>query len=179
MSVQQLREAFARFLEADAAIELVHVSPSRARGQKQQRAASCPRLGFQRLDERTPDALATVRIIDDESADLRHRPVVFDCGSHLEMGEPNDLLTDIGDKDAVADDRQPLEPRDDGGRRDRVAELVEQARDSIRVARSSVADQRAWITTGVHGCPVMSVTIRPVASFGVTVSVDEVTETSE
>ncbi len=95
------------------------------------------------------------------------------------MGEPDDLLADLGDDDAVADDREPLEPGDDRGRFGRIAELVEKARDRVRVARSSVPDQRAWITTGVHGCPVMSVTMRPVASFGVTVSVDEVTETSE
>ena len=95
------------------------------------------------------------------------------------MGEPDDFLAYLGDDDAVPDDREPLEPGADRGRLSWVAELVEQAGDRLRVARSRVPDQRAWITTGVHGCPVMSVTIRPVASFGVTVSVDEVTETSE
>lgn len=157
----------------------MRVVPPRARGQKQKRTAPCARLGFQCLDERTPDALATVRIVDDESPDLRRGPVVFDCGCHLEMGEPDDLLADLGDDDAVADDREPLEPGDDRGRLSGIAELTEQTRDGVRVARSRVPDQRAGITTGVHGGPVMSVTVRPVASFGVTVSVDEVTETSE
>lgn len=157
----------------------MRVVPLRARGHKQERTAPCARLGFQRFDERTPDPLATVRIVDDESPDLRRGPVVLDCGCHLEMGEPNDLVADLGDGDAVADDREPLEPGDDRGGLGRIAELAQQTRDRVRVARSRVPDQRAGITTGVHGCPVMSVTIRPVASFGVTVSVDDVTEISE
>ncbi len=157
----------------------MRVFPLRARGQKQELTAPCPRLRFQRLDERASDALAAVGIVDDESPDLRSRPVVFDRGRHLEMGEPDDLLIDVGDDDPVADDCEPLEAGDNRGRLGRVAELVEQARDRVRVARSRVPDQRAGITTGVHGCPVMSVTMRSVASFGVTVSVDEVTETSE
>ena len=94
------------------------------------------------------------------------------------MGEPDDAFVDLGDDDAVADDREPFEAGDDRGGLGRIAELVEQARHRVRVARSRVPDQRAWITTGAHGCPVMSVTMRPAESFGVTVSVEEVTETS-
>ena len=94
------------------------------------------------------------------------------------MRESRDPSVELRHDDPVADDAQSLQTGHDRGGLDRIPQLSEQAGERLRVLGPRVPNQRAWITTGAHGCPVMSVTIRPCASFGVTVSVCAVTVTS-
>ena len=91
----------------------MRVGPARARGQKQQHAASRARLSVQCLEERATDASPTVGLSYDEGADLRRRSVVLDCGSDLEMGHAYDLVVDLGDHDPVADDCETFEAGSD------------------------------------------------------------------
>ena len=59
------------------------------------------------------------------------------------MREPDRMSVQLGDDHPIADDLQPLQPRLDGGRIGRIAELVEQARDVVGIVDPRVADQRA------------------------------------
>jgi len=97
----------------------------------------------------------------------------------VEARQPDHLAGQLRDDYAIARRREPLEPPAHGIRLRRIAELTEQLRDRGRIVRPGVPDQRAAITTGAHGCPLTSSTTCPAASFGVTVNVRLVTDTSE
>jgi hypothetical protein len=151
-----------------------------ALGGREKEDAAVPRAGFHLcgLDECASDPAAAPRLLDHERADFRGWTIVLDRRHDLQVSKTHDLSVDLCDEDAVADDREALQTRLDGAGAGRIAKLVEQPRNGLGVARFRIADQRAWITTGVHGCPLMSLTILPVASFGVTLSVALVAVTS-
>ena len=129
------------------------VGAARARGEEQDHATAGPSLGVHRVDECAADALTAVGFVDDERADLRRRPVVFDRGGDLEVGEADNFAVDLRDHDSVADDCQAFEARGDRLRLRRIAELAEQAGHGGRVRRSCVPDRqshrgRVWAVLG-------------------------------
>ena len=131
----------------------MRVGPARAGGEKQQHATACSRLGVERIDQGTADALTAAGFVDDERTDLRRRPVVFECGSDVEVSEADDFFADLGDHDPVADDYQAFEPCGDGVRLGRIAELTQQAGHIHRVCWVRVPDRqshegRVWAVLG-------------------------------
>ena len=86
-----------------------------------------------------------MRVVDDEGADLRRRPLALERRGHLQVGEPYDLALHLGDDDPVADDLEPLEASLDGARLRGIAELAQQARHCRRVPGLRVPDRQ------IHG----------------------------
>ncbi len=132
----------AKDIEPDAFVERVRVVATRRRRQEQELAAAFACLALHRLDERTTDAVPTMRFVDDERADLRRGAVAFECGRNLQMGHSDRAAVELGDDHAVAHDSQTLQAYRDrlGGRR--IAELGEQAGDRFRIARPGVPDRQ-------------------------------------
>jgi 4-hydroxy-tetrahydrodipicolinate synthase len=131
----------------------VRVGPARAGRQEHHDTATGPRFLLERFDERTTDSLAAVGFIHDERADLRRRSVVLDRGSDLEVGQGDDLVAELRDQDAVADDSEAFETRANlvgpGG----IAELTEEAGDRVRVRSCRVPERqrhegRVWAVLG-------------------------------
>ena len=123
------------------------------RGEKEDAAVPCAGFRLRGLDECTSDSAAAPRLLDHERTEFCSGAVVLDRRHDLQMRKTHDLSVDLCDKDAVADDREAFEPCLQGARAGRVAKLVEQPRDGLGIAGFGIADQRAWITIEVHGCP--------------------------
>ena len=120
----------------------MRVGPARSGCQEQHDAAAAARLVLERVDERTTDAPAPMRFVDDERTDLRRGAVVFDRRHDLEMREPDDLVVDRGHDHAVADDPETLETSRDDVRLRRIAELPQKTCQDRRVRGLRVPDRQ-------------------------------------
>jgi 4-hydroxy-tetrahydrodipicolinate synthase len=131
----------------------VRVGSPRARRQEQHDTAAAARLLLELVDERTADALAAMRFVDDQRADLCRRAVVLDRRHDLQVRKPDDLLVDQGDDDAIADDLQALEPGGDRARVRWIAELAQETSRNRRVRAVRIPDRqshggRVWAVLG-------------------------------
>jgi hypothetical protein len=111
-------------------------------GHEQQLAAAGTCLVLQRLNQCTADSLPAVRLVDDERTDLRDRAITLDRRRDLQMRKANRAAVEVGDHDAVADDREALEPSLDRARLRGIAQLREQTRDSLGVGSLRVPDRQ-------------------------------------
>jgi len=111
-------------------------------GHEQLLAAAGTCVVLKRLNQCTADSLTAVRLVDDQRADLRRRAITLDRRRDLKMREADGQAVEVGDHDAVAHDREPLEPSLDRARLRRIAQLREQARDSPGVGSLRVPDRQ-------------------------------------
>ena len=139
---QRAAVAPAGSLEPDALVKGVRIITPLGGGHEEQLAAAQTRLVLQCLNQCTADSLTAVRLVDDERADLRSRPVTLDRRRDLQVRKAHGAAADVGDEDTIAHDREPFEPSLDRTGLRGVAQLCEQARNSLRVGSLRVPDRQ-------------------------------------
>jgi len=118
----------------------VRVRAALGGGEEEDAAAALTGLRLHRVDERTAEACAADRLVDDERRELSGRRGVLQRGGHVQRGEPGHRAVHLRDDDAVACGAHPVDPRGHrpGGRR--IPQLPEEIRDRRGILLPCIPD---------------------------------------